>query len=107
MTRLCTERGKGRGHAAWLGAAVALALAGCGPIEVPMKAPIPADTGPDPTISESITQADAVMTCEAIASERAGIAASLAGLDDSAAAVALRRRDAVLAQLAALKRCPS
>ena len=70
-----------------------------------MAAPVPADAGPDPAISESITQADAVMTCPAIADERAGIAASLASLDGSSAADILRRRDAVLAHLAAIKGC--
>jgi hypothetical protein len=87
--------------------ALLLALSGCGGIDVPMRPAIPAaDSGePDPTVSESITQADAVMTCDSIATERAGIAQSLAGLDDQAAAARLRQRDATLAGLAALKRC--
>lgn len=83
-----------------------LALGACGAMKVPMEPALPAGSGPDPVISEDLTQADAVMTCEAIASEHAGIAASLDGMGDSAAATALRRRDAVLARLAALKRCP-
>jgi hypothetical protein len=72
-----------------------------------MEPAIPADMGPDPAISESSTQADAIMTCDAIANERAGIAQSRAGLGDPALAQALLRRDAALARLAALKRCPS
>jgi hypothetical protein len=87
--------------------AAILMLAGCGGIKIPMEPEIPAaDAGPDPAVSESITQADAVMTCESIATERAGIAESLARLDGSAAAQSLRRRDATLAGFAALKRCP-
>ena len=90
-----------------LALALLLALSGCGGIDVPMRPAIPAaESGePDPTVSESITQADAVMTCDSIATERAGIAQSLAGLDDQAAAAHLRQRDATLARLAALKRC--
>jgi predicted small lipoprotein YifL len=86
--------------------AVILALAGCGGLKIPMEPDIPAvDQGADPAVSESITQADSVMTCQSIATERAGIAQSLAGLDGSAAAASLRRRDATLARLAQLKRC--
>lgn len=87
--------------------AAILALAGCGGIKIPMEPDIPAaDAGPDPAVSETITQADSVMTCNSITTERAGIAQSLARLDGSAAAESLRRRDATLASLAALKRCP-
>jgi hypothetical protein len=84
-----------------------LALAGCGAIDVPMRPVIPAaDSGqPDPAVSESSTQADAVMTCDTIATERGAIAQSLASLDGQPAAQALHQRDAELARLAALKRC--
>jgi hypothetical protein len=90
-----------------LALALLLALSGCGGIDVPMRPVIPAaESGePDPTVSESVTQADAVMTCDSIATERAGIAQSLVGLDDQAAAARLRQRDGTLARLAALKRC--
>ena len=108
MARECIRDRKARGLAAWLGFALfALALAACSAIDIPMEPAMPADMGPDPAISESSTQADAVMTCDAIANERAGIAQSLAGLGQSPDAAALRRRDAELARLAALKRCPS
>jgi hypothetical protein len=84
-----------------------LALAGCSSIKVPMEPDIPAaDAGLDPSVSENLTQADAVMSCDSIATERAGIAQSLAGLDGSPAAAQLRQRDATLANLAKLKRCP-
>jgi len=87
--------------------ALLLALCGCGSIDVPMRPVIPAaESGePDPTVSETVTQADAVMTCDSIATERAGIAQSLTGLDDQEATARLRQRDATLARLAALKRC--
>jgi hypothetical protein len=106
MTAIRQERRGGGRINAWRAAALALALAGCGPIVVPMEPPIPADaSGPDPAVAESLTQADAVMTCDTIATERAGIAASLQRLDGSAAAASLHRRDASLARLAALKGC--
>lgn len=108
MVRGCSKERKARGLAAGLGVALfALALGGCGAIDIPMRPAMPADMSPDPTISENSTQADAIMTCDAIANERAGIAQSLAALGQSPDATALRRRDAELARLAALKRCPS
>jgi len=102
MMKLC-----GMLPAGSLAVALLLALSGCGGIDIPMRPAIPAaESGePDPTVSESVTQADAVMTCDSIATERAGIAQSLAGLDDQAAATRLRQREATLARLAALKRC--
>jgi hypothetical protein len=106
MSQLNTTPRKTGRLAAWLAGALLLALAGCGGIDVPMEPAIPANpSDPGPAISESATEADAVMTCQSIARERAGIAASLADLDGSAAADALRRRDAVLARLAAIKQC--
>jgi hypothetical protein len=108
MGRGSTRERKARGLAAGLGVALlALALAGCGGLDIPMEPAMPADMGPDPAISESSTQADAVMTCDGIANERAGIAQSLSELGQSPDAAALRRRDAELARLAALKRCSS
>lgn len=83
-----------------------LTLSGCGGVDIPMRPAIPAGNGPDPAVSESSTQADAVMTCETIATERGAIAQSLASLDGQPAAQALHRRDAELARLSALKRCP-
>lgn len=96
------------GTAAPLAAALLLlSLCGCSSIVVPMEPAIPAaESGPDPAVSENPTQADAVMTCDTIATERAGIAASLKDMGDSAAAAKLRRRDGELASVAALKRCP-
>jgi hypothetical protein len=72
-----------------------------------MEPAIPAqDLGPDPAVSETSSQADAVMTCDTIATERRGIAASLANLGASPDAEILRKRDGELARLAALKSCP-
>lgn len=84
----------------------ALALSGCGTVERPMASEPPAaDSGPDPSVSESPTEADAIMTCGTIATEHAGIAQSLERLGGSGAAAALRERDAALARLAAQKGC--
>jgi hypothetical protein len=108
MVRGCIRQRKARGLAAGLGFALfALTLVACSAIDIPMEPAMPADMSPDPAISENSTQADAVMTCDAIANERAGIAQSLAELGQSPDAAVLRRRDAELARLAALKRCAS
>ncbi len=93
-------------RAAWLALSAALALGGCGLADIPMAPAIPATEGPDPTLAETPVQADAVMTCETIATERDGIKASLEGLEGSAAA-SLRQRDAALARLAVAKGCKS
>ena len=90
---------------AWLALSASLALAGCGLADIPMAPAIPASEGPDPTLAETPVQADAVMTCETIATERSGIKASLDRLDGSAAAASLRQRDAALTRLAAVKGC--
>jgi hypothetical protein len=106
MTRVCKMRRTGVRRQLCLIAAV-LVLAGCSSIKVPMEPDIPAaDAGPDPSVSENLTQADAVMSCDSIATERAGIKTSLADLDGSPAAAQLRQRDAELVSLAKLKRCP-
>ncbi|HWI26661.1 MAG TPA: hypothetical protein VN668_06795 [Stellaceae bacterium] len=103
-TRLFATGGSAARLAAVL---VVLLLCGCSSIVIPMEPAIPAaDSGPDPAVSENPAQADAVMTCDTIATERAGIAASLKEMGDSAAAAKLRRRDGELASVAALKRCP-
>jgi len=61
--------------------------------------------GADPTVVESPVEADAIMTCATIDTERAGIAQSLQRLGASSGSAELRKRDAALAQLAGLKRC--
>lgn len=84
----------------------ALALSGCGAGDIPMAAPVPVGAnGPDPAVAESPVEADAVMTCATIDTERAGIAQGLERLGSSNGADELRKRDAALAQLAASKRC--
>lgn len=99
----------GQSRTAGLAACVglcALALSGCGGGGLPMAAPVPIGAdGPDPAVAESPVEADAVMTCASIDTERAGIAQSLERLGVSSEAAELRKRDAALAQLAALKRC--
>ncbi len=61
--------------------------------------------GADPIIAESPVEAEAVLTCAAIDSERAGIAQSLQRLGASNEAADLRTRDAALARIAGLKGC--
>lgn len=96
----------GRARLAAASALCALALSGRGWFATPASPAVLAGAGDaDPIVAESPVEADAVLTCAAIDTERAGIAQSLQRLGASSEAADLRTRDAALAQIAGLKRC--
>ena len=82
-----------------------LALAGCSDAGFGGPVPAAAYGSPDPAVSETQSEAGAVMTCASIASERAAIAQSLQRMGASDGTGELRQRDGELARLAAQKRC--